>query len=199
MAHRAKVELSGQYIGKFQCKIGYGKSTPATRIWIGGLGSWTSLTQLEREFDRFGAIKKIEYNKGDTCAYITYETIEAAQEAVKEMRGFALGGPDRRLRIDFADLSNNQPAKPKVVGPPGYEEVPDYGIEYHAPHPHFEGYVPRGGYRGRGNYRGRGAYRGMQKEVLVFIYLSLVLKLILYFCTFQTLIWYALYLTACCG
>lgn len=31
MAHRAKVELSGQYIGKFQCKIGYGKSTPATR------------------------------------------------------------------------------------------------------------------------------------------------------------------------
>ena len=32
MAHRAKVEMSGQYIGKFQCKIGYGKATPTTGI-----------------------------------------------------------------------------------------------------------------------------------------------------------------------
>lgn len=38
MAARAKVELSGQYIGKFQCKIGYGKATQTTKIWIGGLG-----------------------------------------------------------------------------------------------------------------------------------------------------------------
>ncbi|KAL9699220.1 hypothetical protein quinque_002661 [Culex quinquefasciatus] len=82
MAHRAKVELSGQYIGKFQCKIGYGKATPTTRIWVGGLGAWTSVTQLEREFDRFGAIKKIEYNKGDTQAYILYDSIDAATAAI---------------------------------------------------------------------------------------------------------------------
>lgn len=99
MAHRAKVELSGQYIGKFQCKIGYGKATPTTKIWIGGLGAWTSVTQLEREFDRFGAIKKIEYNKGDTQACILYDSIDAASAAVKEMRGFPLGGPERRLRV----------------------------------------------------------------------------------------------------
>lgn len=37
-AVRAKVDLSGQYIGKFQCKIGYGKATPTTKVWIGGLG-----------------------------------------------------------------------------------------------------------------------------------------------------------------
>jgi hypothetical protein len=35
--YRAKCELSGQYIGKFQCKIGYGKMNPTTKIWIGGL------------------------------------------------------------------------------------------------------------------------------------------------------------------
>ncbi|XP_062542305.1 RNA-binding protein spenito-like [Armigeres subalbatus] len=103
MAHRAKVELSGQYIGKFQCKIGYGKATPTTRIWVGGLGAWTSITQLEREFDRFGAIKKIEYNKGDTQAYILYDSIDAATTAVKGKRGFPLGATDRRIRIDFAD------------------------------------------------------------------------------------------------
>lgn len=173
MAHRAKVELSGQYIGKFQCKIGYGKASPTTRIWVGGLGSWTSVAQLEREFDRFGVIKKIEYQKSDSCAYILYESIEAAQAAVKEMRGFALGGPERRLRIDFSDVGNAPPAfKPKQ---PPYEEAPERPeyhprgrpeYEYHHDQPPYEqesggypSYPPRGGgYRGRG--RGRGGYRG---------------------------------------
>lgn len=177
MAHRSKVELSGQYIGKFQCKIGYGKVTPTTRIWVGGLGSWTSVTQLEREFDRFGVIKKIEYQKGDSHAYILFESIEAAQAAVKEMRGFALGGPDRRLRIDFSDTNPPTAAtfKPKPPAP-AYDEQPEYdssyhrggggggggsGRDYHEPHHYDEGYSPyvsRGGYRGRG--RGRGTYRG---------------------------------------
>lgn len=103
MAHRCKVEMSGQYIGKFQCKIGYGKCTPTTRIWVGGLGSWTSLSHLEREFDRFGAIRKIDFVKGDNHAYIQYDSIDAAQAACQDMRGFPLGGPERRLRVDFAD------------------------------------------------------------------------------------------------
>ena len=103
MAHRSKVEMSGQYIGKFQCKIGYGKATPTTRIWVGGLGSWTSLAALEREFDRFGAIRKIDFVRGDNHAYISYDSIDAAQAACQEMRGFPLGGQDKRLRVDFAD------------------------------------------------------------------------------------------------
>lgn len=103
MAHRAKVEMSGQYIGKFQCKIGYGKANPTTRIWVGGLGAWTSLNQLDKEFDRFGAIRKIDYAKGDNHAYIQYDTIDAAQAACAAMRGYPLGGSDKRLRIDYAD------------------------------------------------------------------------------------------------
>lgn len=103
MAHRAKVEMSGQYIGKFQCKIGYGKATPTTRIWVGGLGPWTSLSHLGKEFDRFGAIRKIDFVKGDNHAYIQYDSIDAAQAACQEMRGFPLGGHDKRLRIDYAD------------------------------------------------------------------------------------------------
>ena len=104
MAHRAKVELSGQYIGKFQCKIGYGKVNATTKVWVGGLGSWCSRDLLWKEFDRFGAIKDIEYRSGDTQAHVYYENIDAAQAAVQEMRGHPLGGPDKRLRIDFADL-----------------------------------------------------------------------------------------------
>lgn len=122
MAHRAKVELSGQYIGKFQCKIGYGKATPTTKIWVGGLGPWTSVPQLEREFDRFGAIKKIDYVKGDNQALILYDSIDAATAAVKEMRGFPLGGPERRLRTDFADVTPGVTYRPK----PPYASAEDY-------------------------------------------------------------------------
>ena len=123
MAHRAKVEMSGQYIGKFQCKIGYGKATPTTRIWVGGLGSWTSLSVLEHEFDRFGAIRKIDFVKGDNHAYIQFDSIDAATAACQEMRGFPLGGQDKRLRVDFAD--------PGVYsGEPGSElaPIPEDGI-----------------------------------------------------------------------
>ncbi|KAF4526006.1 hypothetical protein B566_EDAN000798 [Ephemera danica] len=168
MAHRSKVELSGQYIGKFQCKIGYGKSTPTTRIWVGGLGPWTSLPQLEREFDRFGAIKKIDYVKGDSCAYIQYDSIDAAQAAVKEMRGFPLGGPDRRLRVDFADVQgaappfpfNKQQQRPYPEdgnGPPEYRGRVDYGPGGYDPN--FEGWEGGGEYSGYGGGPSRG-YRG---------------------------------------
>ncbi|OWR40760.1 RNA recognition motif protein [Danaus plexippus plexippus] len=161
MAHRAKVELSGQYIGKFQCKIGYGKATPTTRVWVGGLGPWTSVAQLEREFDRFGAIKKIEYAKGEPHAYILYDSIDAAQAAVKEMRGFPLGGPDRRLRIDFADVGTGGPYRPKPYAAP-VEEGRSEGYEGYEGSWE-DGYSYGSGYRGRGGHRGRG--RGMYRGV----------------------------------
>lgn len=164
MAHRAKVELSGQYIGKFQCKIGYGKATPTTRIWVGGLGPWTSVAQLEREFDRFGAIKKIEYAKGEPHAYILYDSIDAAQAAVKEMRGFALGGPERRLRIDFADVGNGQFRPKTYPAPVGDDGRPVEGYEagYDGGAWDEGGYSYGPGYRGRGGRgRGRGMYRGV--------------------------------------
>lgn len=107
----AKRELSGQYIGKFQCKIGYGKVNATTKVWVGGLGGWTSLSMLEREFDRFGAIQKIDYKLGGDEAFIQYESIDAAQAAVNEMRGFALGGPEKRIRMDFADVENMPPPR----------------------------------------------------------------------------------------
>ncbi|XP_046388440.1 RNA-binding protein spenito [Ischnura elegans] len=186
MAHRAKVELSGQYIGKFQCKIGYGKVTPTTRIWVGGLGPWTSIPGLEREFDRFGAIKKIDHVKGDGHAYILYDSIDAATAAVKEMRGFPLGGPERRLRVDFADVTPafGYKARPysteevtaagdfRARGPPvgredytafepGYETWTD-GVEYAYPTATATGRGGGGGYRGRGGAWGdrRGGGRG---------------------------------------
>ncbi|XP_076468799.1 RNA-binding protein spenito-like [Babylonia areolata] len=116
-AHRAKVEMSGKYIGKFQCKIGYGKVTPTTCVWVGGLGPWVSREILDQEFDRFGAIQRIEWPAGKNFAYVLYDSIDAAKAACQEMRGFPLGGNDRRLRVDFTDASHiNNPIF--NMGPP---------------------------------------------------------------------------------
>lgn len=106
MAHRAKVVMSGKVVGHNPIKIGYGKPTPSTRLWVGGLGPWVPLAALAKEFDRFGTIRTIDYRKGEVWAYIQYESLDAAQAACTHMRGFPLGGPDRRLRVDFADTEH---------------------------------------------------------------------------------------------
>lgn len=102
-AHRAKVEMSGKYIGRFQCKIGYGKVTPTPVVWVGGIGPWVTVETIEREFDRFGAIQHIEWPRNKNFAYVVYESIDAAQAACQAMRGCPLGGPERRLRLDFGE------------------------------------------------------------------------------------------------
>lgn len=37
--------------GTSRCKIGYGKSQPSNRLWIGGLGPWTSADYLAKVID----------------------------------------------------------------------------------------------------------------------------------------------------
>ncbi|XP_055725444.1 RNA-binding protein 15-like [Salvelinus fontinalis] len=103
MAHRAKITMSGKVVCHNPIKIGYGKATPTSRLWVGGLGHWVPLAALAREFDRFGTIRSIDYRKGDMWAYIQYESLDASQAACSHMHGFPLGGPERRLRVDFAD------------------------------------------------------------------------------------------------
>ncbi|KFQ99032.1 Putative RNA-binding protein 15, partial [Opisthocomus hoazin] len=130
MAHRAKLAMSGKVLLRNPIKIGYGKATPTTRLWVGGLGPWVPLAALAREFDRFGTIRTIDYRKGDSWAYIQYESLDAAQAACTHMRGFPLGGPDRRLRVDFADTEHRyqQPyLQPLPLPPPAHYELPRKG------------------------------------------------------------------------
>ncbi|RVE73487.1 hypothetical protein OJAV_G00050020 [Oryzias javanicus] len=128
MAHRAKVAMSGKILGHSPVKIGYGKPTPTTRLWVGGLGPWVPLTALAKEFDRFGTIRTIDYRKGEAWAYIQYESLDAAQAACSHMRGFPLGGPDRRLRVDFADTEHRYQQPPP---PPPFMQLP-------LPLPHYD-------------------------------------------------------------
>jgi len=104
----AKNQMFGKEIKGRPIKVGYGKTLPSTRLWVGGLGSWCSSDLINREFDRFGALRNIEYNKGDRHAFVEFESIDAASAAHTEMRGFPLGGPDRKIKIDYAE-TNKRP------------------------------------------------------------------------------------------
>lgn len=119
MAHRAKVGMSGRVIGRNPIKTGYGKANPTTRLWVGGLGPNTSLAALAREFDRFGSIQTIDHVKGDSFAYIQYESLDAAQAACAKMRGFPLGGSGPQAARGFCQSRGDSvsPAVPALPPP----------------------------------------------------------------------------------
>lgn len=99
MAHDAKINLSGKYIGKFQLKIGFGKCHASNMIWLGGLSSAITVKDLDREFARYGKILDIEMRRGSTQAHVLFEDTEAAKEAFNKMRGNSIAG--HKIRIDF--------------------------------------------------------------------------------------------------
>ena len=82
-------------------RIGYGRGSPSTCLWVGNLARWITSVELEQEFDRFGAISRIEYLPNDHCAYIKYDSFDGANAALNDMKGFRMGG--QPLHVDFAD------------------------------------------------------------------------------------------------
>lgn len=75
MAYEAKLKVNGTRIGNYQCKIGYGKTNPTTRVWVGQLhypGTAADLDEarLFNEFDRFGQIKKVLFAKPCVIGFI---------------------------------------------------------------------------------------------------------------------------------
>ncbi|XP_013368154.1 PREDICTED: putative RNA-binding protein 15B [Chinchilla lanigera] len=127
MAHRAQAAAAGRGIGRSPEESGHGRASPTTRLRVGGLGPGTSLAALAREFDRFGIIRSIDHVKGDNFAYIQYESLDAARVACAKMRGFPLGGPRRRLRVDFAKAEETRypPRYPPAPLPVDYELLAD--------------------------------------------------------------------------
>lgn len=86
-------------------KIGYGKAVVSNRLWVGGLGPWTSGDSLVREFDRYGLIENIDYKAGSDHAFVRFADTSAASDACRAMRGFPLGGQDRCIFVDFAKFA----------------------------------------------------------------------------------------------
>ena len=51
-------------------------------------------------------MQSVEWPSGKNYAYVVCASIDEARGALAAMRGAPLGGQDRRLRIDFADMSH---------------------------------------------------------------------------------------------
>lgn len=127
-ARRAKTELEGLTMGKMRIRLGYGKGSPTTRVHVGGLGAWTSLEWLEREFDRYGAIHHIDFTAGSDRAVIQFDSVDAALAAAREMNRDS-ADRERKISVSFADpLSpgseepggswlNNAERSPAIVEP----------------------------------------------------------------------------------
>ena len=102
-AEKGMIGMQGKRIGDNKVKLVYGSSPETSCIWVGGLSKQTSLGVLETEFDRFGDIKKIDYSKGDTFAYIVYSSSEGAKTAIKALTGRSICGSAAPVRFDYVE------------------------------------------------------------------------------------------------
>lgn len=97
------------------CQLGYGKTQISPRIIVGGLNEWATKDIVLKAFERYGEIESIEYEVGDSHAFIHYVENQAASDAVADMKNFPLGGSgDTCVTVDFIK-DPNAVEKPKIV------------------------------------------------------------------------------------
>lgn len=106
-AYKAKTATNDRHLLGNKCKIVYGKVTASRKLWIGGLGSTTTVTTLQNEFGRFGKIINLDYISGRPYAYVEYESSNQAQFATHHLKGTIIAEAERKLRIEYVDTPNS--------------------------------------------------------------------------------------------
>ncbi|XP_029290849.1 msx2-interacting protein isoform X2 [Cottoperca gobio] len=98
---KAIKKMDGEYLGNNRLKLGFGKSMPTTCVWLDGLASNTTEQFLNRHFCRYGHVVKVVFDRMKGMALILYNNIEYAQAAVKDTKGWKIGGS--KIKVDFAN------------------------------------------------------------------------------------------------
>ncbi|XP_028849138.1 msx2-interacting protein [Denticeps clupeoides] len=98
---KAIKKMDGEYLGNNRLKLGFGKSMPTTCVWLDGLSSSITEQYLTRHFCRYGHVVKVVFDRLKGMALILYNNIECAQAAVKETKGWKIGG--NKIKVDFAN------------------------------------------------------------------------------------------------
>lgn len=98
---KAIKKMDGEYLGNNRLKLGFGKSMPTTCVWLDGLASNITEQYLTRHFCRYGHVIKVVFDRLKGMALILYNNIEYAQAAVKETKGWKIGG--NKIKVDFAN------------------------------------------------------------------------------------------------
>ncbi|XP_028307754.1 msx2-interacting protein isoform X2 [Gouania willdenowi] len=98
---KAIKKMDAEYLGNNRLKLGFGKSMPTTCVWLDGLALNTTEQFLTRHFCRYGHVVKVVFDRMKGMALILYNNIEYAQAAVKDTKGWKIGGS--KIKVDFAN------------------------------------------------------------------------------------------------
>lgn len=100
-AINAKNDMHGRKYGEYRLKIGFGRGAPSGKVWIGNLTCVTDFKEVQQELDRFGLIRKTDYQDGDNHAYVQLDSLDAAQAAIASLTGHRIRNSGRVLKIDL--------------------------------------------------------------------------------------------------
>ncbi|XP_041837254.1 msx2-interacting protein isoform X2 [Melanotaenia boesemani] len=97
---KAIKKMDGEYLGSNRLKLGFGKSMPTTCVWLDGLTANITEQYLTRHFCRYGHVVKVVFDRLKGMALILYNNTDFAQAAVRETKGWKIGG--NKIKVDFA-------------------------------------------------------------------------------------------------
>ncbi|KAM9759190.1 msx2-interacting protein isoform 2-T2 [Menidia menidia] len=97
---KAIKKMDGEYLGSNRLKLGFGKSMPTTCVWLDGLAANITEQYLTRHFCRYGHVVKVVFDRLKGMALILYNNTDFAQAAVRETKGWKIGG--NKIKVDFA-------------------------------------------------------------------------------------------------
>ncbi|XP_057182369.1 msx2-interacting protein isoform X2 [Triplophysa rosa] len=103
---KAIKKMDGEYLGSNRLKchvmlqLGFGKSMPTACVWLDGLTSNITEQYLTRHFCRYGPVVKAVFDRLKGMALILYNNADFAQAAVRETKGWKIGG--NKIKVDFA-------------------------------------------------------------------------------------------------
>ncbi|XP_028854114.1 msx2-interacting protein isoform X2 [Denticeps clupeoides] len=97
---KAIKKMDGEYLGANRLKLGFGKSMPTSCVWLDGLASNITEQYLTRHFCRYGHVVKVVFDRLKGMALILYNNTDFAQAAVRETKGWKIGG--NKIKVDFA-------------------------------------------------------------------------------------------------
>lgn len=96
---KAMRAMDGDHLGTNRLKLGFGKSMPTNCVWLDGVVD-VNESYLTQQCSRFGTVQKVTIDRERKMALVTFDQIQYAQQAVKELRGMNMRG--RKIQIDFA-------------------------------------------------------------------------------------------------
>jgi RNA recognition motif-containing protein len=111
-AVRARREMNGQPFGDRRCRVDYRFADPTCELWVGGVHISVTEADVNREFSRFGRLCKVQINRANKCAFVSFDRVEDAVQAAANMRGRVLGSAAWKLKVDFADRSMGRSHSP---------------------------------------------------------------------------------------